>query len=775
MRTNAALAPAIAGATDTFARMRGNTKLIAELRYFGIPVGVAAVFAFIALFGTLLALNIRDETIADSISEMEMISAALVSEIDISNKKNSKTQARKFATELPGRVVARGRKIIILDKDRQLVGALPAKSEVRELIQDVWKSATILREETYSAGPARVLLPNGEPVYVIARTLQPPFSKVYVVHREADILREWTSNVWRISGLLAISMVLGSAMAAAYVWQARRTRSATEDCRHLAQRMDGALSHGRCGLWDWDISRGRIHWSASMYELLGLEPQNVPLSIGDVREMLHPEDGDLAAMAQSVLASGTESIDHIFRLRNSAGNWVWIRARAELDKSRSASHSHLIGIALDITEQRLLEEKTITADERLRAAIETISEAFVLWDANNKLVLYNSKFLRFHNLPLDVPHYGLHYDSVMAGAHTPYVKAQYPLPAAQTFDERTYEAQLADGRWLQVNERRTIDGGYVSVGTDITDLKQNQEQLLDSERRLMATVADLRKSRHTLEIQTRQLSDLAERYLEQKAQAEQANQVKSEFLANMSHELRTPLNAIIGFSEIMSSQTFGAMGSPRYIEYSSFISQSGQYLLGVLSDVLDMSTLETGDFEITKQSISIRDCIAVPISELKKDAASKGITVFCEDAPDVNIRADQSALEKVMQKLLRNAVKFTPEGGIVSISCRQLEHEISVIVEDTGIGISAENLDRVQRPFEQINSPIQDGMRGSGLGLAIAQSFVRLHGGILQISSEVGKGTKVTVRLPVGQPAICTNSMGQPVIVKGLEARSSAM
>ncbi len=125
---------------------------------------------------------------------------------------------------------------------------------------------------------------------------------------------------------------------------------------------------------------------------------------------------------------------------------------------------------------------------------------------------------------------------------------------------RTYEAQLADGRWLQVNERRTKDGGYVSVGTDITKLKEHEEQLMDSKQRLMASVADLRKSRQALEVQAQQLADLAERYLEQKADAELASHAKSEFLANMSHELRTPLNAIIGFSDTMQRQLFGALG-----------------------------------------------------------------------------------------------------------------------------------------------------------------------------------------------------------------------
>ncbi len=145
-----------------------------------------------------------------------------------------------------------------------------------------------------------------------------------------------------------------------------------------------------------------------------------------------------------------------------------------------------------------------------------------------------------------------------------------PLPGA-----RTFEAQIEDGRWLHISERRTKDGGYVSVGTDITALKLHEEKLMQSEKRLMATVADLRQSQQTLEFHTEQLAELAEKYAEEKNRAEEANQTKSKFLANMSHELRTPLNAIIGFSEIMESGMFGALGADKYHEYCRDIRESG--------------------------------------------------------------------------------------------------------------------------------------------------------------------------------------------------------
>ena len=195
----------------------------------------------------------------------------------------------------------------------------------------------------------------------------------------------------------------------------------------------------------------------------------------------------------------------------------------------------------------------------------------------------------------------------MAQGTPPEVQHQFMRDERQDEGSRTFEARLDDGRWLQINERRTKDGGYVSVGTDITALKRHEQRLVESEKQLIATVQDLKQSRQKLEAQAQQLADLAERYLDQKAQAESANRAKSEFLANMSHELRTPLNAIIGFAEVMESGIFGALGSDKYGEYCRDIRSSGEYLLSVINDILDMSRIEAGRLSLVKRDVAVND------------------------------------------------------------------------------------------------------------------------------------------------------------------------
>ncbi len=319
-------------------------------------------------------------------------------------------------------------------------------------------------------------------------------------------------------------------------------------------RIDTALNRGRCGLWDWDLARGRIFWSHSMFEMLGLPRRNELLTFGEVSALINPADIDLYDLADRLIDSQADHIDQTFRMRHASGRWVWLRVRCEVTRQDDRSTPHLIGIAVDMTEQKSLAQKSAEADLRLRDAIETITEAFVLWDAENRLVLCNSHFQKLHKLPDSAVQPGTSYETIVEVGQMPVVCTRL-ADGSNTCEPgaRTFDAQLEDGSWLHISERRTKDGGYVSVGTDISAIKRNEQKLIDNEARMRFTVADLRRSQMQLETQAHELTDLAKKYSDERNRAEEANEAKSKFLANMSHELRTPLNAIIGFSEIMGA------------------------------------------------------------------------------------------------------------------------------------------------------------------------------------------------------------------------------
>jgi two-component system cell cycle sensor histidine kinase PleC len=536
----------------------------------------------------------------------------------------------------------------------------------------------------------------------------------------------------------------------AYFSQAARAQTADRIYLEAHQRIDLALVRGRCGLWDWDMVRGRMYWSQSMYDLLGYEHSEKMLSFGEVAEIIHPDDGDLFDLANRIVARETDHIDKVLRMRHAAGHWVWMRARAQV-VDPEAPEIQLIGIAVDITEQRHLALRSEAADLRLRTAIENITESFVLWDAAQRLVMCNTKYQQDNGLADRDVLPGSPRDTIEARM-TALVSERRLANAGGSQGVSTYERQLADGRWLQVTELKTRDGGTVSVGSDITPLKQHQEKLVDSERRLMATIHDLSLARKAEEDRARELSELNRKYMKETERAEAANRAKSEFLANMSHELRTPLNAIIGFSELMSSGLFGPLGSEKYEEYSRDINSSGTYLLNVINDILDMSKIEAGQFSMDSEEIDLCPLIHETVRVISLQAAGKSITVETEIADTMQLYADRRAIKQIVINLLSNAVKFTGHGGSITVRARNVAGAMMLSIEDTGCGIPREALNKLGRPFEQVQNQFSKNHTGSGLGLAISRSLAELHGGALKIRSTEGVGTIVSVRIPARRP-----------------------
>jgi two-component system cell cycle sensor histidine kinase PleC len=251
------------------------------------------------------------------------------------------------------------------------------------------------------------------------------------------------------------------------------------------------------------------------------------------------------------------------------------------------------------------------------------------------------------------------------------------------------------------------------------------------------------------------MQDITERTLHEmalraaKEAAEQAYASKSRFLANMSHELRTPLNAIIGFSEMIQRQLLGPVGNPRYLDYVRSIRDSGDHLLDLINDILDMSKIEVGKYELHVEEINVGKVIRLAVHMVEgraHDAQVRLATEGIED--DIHVRADRRAILQVVLNILSNAVKFTRHGGTVDVRCHRELNGAAIVVSDTGIGIPADKLAMVTRPFEQVDSEYTRAHEGSGLGLSITKELIEMHGGTMEIASEVGTGTTVSVLLP---------------------------
>ena len=644
---------------------------------------------------------------------------------------------------------ASGRHVIVVSADQRVLARVPVDAGIEpDRILDVISMAQLLSTPAGQQGAVTdMILPSGGGAMATQRVVKSIPGQVIVIQEKNEPI--WGSDAALSVTLSATTGFVVLILGFAFHWQSTRAREGDLINDAVRGRIDTALNRGRCGLWDWDLSRGRIFWSQSMFTMLGLDSRSDLLTFGEVNALVNSDDIDLFEIADRLITGSIDHIDQSFRMQHAGGHWIWLRVRCELSHAAGDSGLHLIGIAVDITEQKSLAEKTVEADLRLRDAIETIPEAFVLWDAEDRLVLCNSHFQRLHKLPDTAVTPGTSYETVIEVGSMPEVRTRLHGAANQAPGARTFEAQLEDGSWLHISERRTKDGGYVSVGTDITRIKEHEQKLVDNDLRLRATVSDLQRSQSALERQAVELADLAQKYAEEKNRAEEANQAKSKFLANMSHELRTPLNAIIGFSEIMGSGMFGTLGSDKYQEYCHDILTSGKYLLEVINDILDMSKIEAGRMKLDMEPLDLSRTLAESLRVVSGRAEDKHLTLHADIENTISVVADRRAVKQIIVNLLSNAVKFTPDDGKVEVRGRMLKDSIVLMIADTGIGIAPDSLRRLGKPFEQVESQLTKSYQGSGLGLAIARSLTGLHGGSMKLRSKLGTGTVVRVTLPL--------------------------
>jgi PAS domain S-box-containing protein len=387
-----------------------------------------------------------------------------------------------------------------------------------------------------------------------------------------------------------------------------------------------------------------------------------------------------------------------------------------------------VSVATDVTRIREMERVARAAETRLRAALESIPEGFAIFDESDRLVVANRPYAEmFAGLDDPAAIQGMSFEDLVRLSVARGEPIEPGYDASAWIAERVRRHQegnvaprvmrIAGGRTITVSERHVPGVGMVGVRTDVTQLVE--------------TEAALRQARDA---------------------AEAANRAKSQFLANMSHELRTPLNAIIGFAEIIEQEMFGKAGSRRYVEYAADIAASGRHLVDLIGDVLDMSKIEAGRYELEEEAIDLRATLDAALAIARGQARQAGVKVEirADAAARLEARADGRALRQVLLNLLSNAIKFTPQGGRVDVGLRNGPAGIEIEVADTGIGIAPEDLPHVAEPFRQAHG-VGRNYGGTGLGLAITKRLVELHGGLLALTSELGRGTRVAVTLPAAR------------------------
>jgi two-component system, cell cycle sensor histidine kinase PleC len=541
-----------------------------------------------------------------------------------------------------------------------------------------------------------------------------------VIMPMSEAMTELKNSIPLFVGFSFAAICFALAFASFLSRQIHRAESTDLLLEQSEQLFDLAATSAKCGIWNWDLESEEMYWSSSIMQLLGFNSGGARLDFNQALNLVHPSDRKYLRRVEKSMRSGQNEFDTKFRLKHADGHFLWMRARGEVKTMRD-SHGQALnggrifyGIIIDLTDELMATAREEQAKVTLNNAVENVSDCFVLWDRNRQSILTNSRYE---------------------------ILRPFDAEAAWKALEEDLVVEQGDGRWVHVKSNRISGGGVVTVARDITDLKVKNAALEESRIALNETVSDLRTSRSHLKV-------LAGKFEDEKRRAEEANRSKTEFLANMSHELRTPLNAIIGFSEIMETGMFGPLGDERYCEYASDIRSSGRSLLELIDDILDMSRIESGKYEVDCQPLQTDDLIQDCLRLVEPRAEDKNIKIANSLDVVPKVFADKGACKHVLLNVLSNAVKFTGEGGHISISCHADLHWVTVLIEDNGIGIKEQDLQKLGTPFVQFENHKERRYHGSGLGIAISMSLVEMMSGSLNIESQDGKGTKVSITLP---------------------------
>jgi cell cycle sensor histidine kinase DivJ len=393
------------------------------------------------------------------------------------------------------------------------------------------------------------------------------------------------------------------------------------------------------------------------------------------------------------------------------------------------------GLALGVESQaRKSFRLRYTEEDRYRLLARNVTDVITRHGANGSVVFASPAAETLFGAPLaDLMGHGL-FDRVHVGDRPAYLKALNDAGKGDAVHSVQFRCRHDD---VDAGGKPAVRFIWIEMRCRLLDqTATGREGLSDEIVAVMRDVSERKTQEQAIE--------------EARADAERANTAKGRFIATMSHELRTPLNVIIGFSEMLQREKDMQIDSARRSDYARLINDSGQHLLSVVNGILDMSKLDTGEFVIQPEPFALAPVVATCCSLFELKAAESGITITQEMPPELpEINADKRALKQILINLLSNAIKFTNRGGHIKVGARTEQDFVLVFVDDDGIGVSAEDLPRLGNPFFQARGSYDRRHDGTGLGLSIVRGLVTLHGGDLLLRSELGKGTSITVRLPI--------------------------
>jgi len=504
--------------------------------------------------------------------------------------------------------------------------------------------------------------------------------------------------------------------------------------RELSRQLNEAQRIAHVGSWRWQLDTDELSWSPELYRICGLDADDFALNWETAINAYHPDDRQTVRSALDTARLNKTGFGFEARIVRPGGEVRHVRVTGLCKMDEKGESEAMFGVIKDITEEVRSAKLLMESYTRLSTIMNTIIEGIIVIDtkgiirlantAVTKMFSYSEQELIGKNISILMPDPSFrHHDGFIE--HYLHTGQRKMIGVGREVvgrrkDGVIFPLELSVGEVLDELATGDVNNNHVFIGTlrDVTARKRYEEALVLSKR-----------------------------------DAEAANEAKSMFLAKMSHELRTPLNAILGFSEIMRDQLFGPLNNDKYIRYLNDIHASGEHLLNLINDILDLSRIESGKFKIDEEIVDLEGVINKSITLLEEQAQRKSLTLKAFLPPDLpRLRADSRSVRQILLNLLSNSLKFTPPGGSVTVAAvHRPDGYLELTVADTGVGMSPDEVAEAFQPFSRSDGSKLKENEGAGLGLFISKSLVELHGAQLSISSSEGKGTVVTVTFPANR------------------------
>ena len=544
----------------------------------------------------------------------------------------------------------------------------------------------------------------------------------------------------------------------------RQLRALDEAHRSLAEARDSlaqVIESADVGTWHWRVDTGALKIGGRYAQMLGYTPEELGDPTNDTfRNLVHPDDMSRLDMTEmddfAPLPDGREPVrEHQLRMRRKDGSWAWILSRSAVtERSADRKHKAVVGIHLDITERKKLEDLVLSNQAFLAEVMDASISAIVVIDSAGFITYANAEAERILGRPRTVME-GMDFkDAIWRITHadgSPMPVEELPVARALAEDRIVRDVRLAIE--LEDGTRRVLSVNAVPhQGIDPSN----------PERRIIATFVDI----------TEDLAKAAR--LEQAlVEAKTASQSKSTFLANMSHEIRTPLNGVLGMAELLD----GLIDDPRRKEMIGTIRRSGELLLNVINEVLDMSKIEAGKMIIERIPFVPAEVARQiePLHGLRAEEKGLDFEVLTNSGAEKLRLGDSFRIQQILNNLLSNAIKFTESGSVSLVMSARDGKPLTIEVSDTGIGMSPEQVDRVFDNFEQAEGGTTRRFGGTGLGMPIVRNLVELMGGTVTVSSKLGQGTRVRITLPLDEttePAAPEPARSEQTVLKSLRGVS---